>query len=605
MPQVPQLDKRVQPQALPGVRVNTDAPISAFGGGKSFDKVEEGIQGTFDYARKVAEEEKRKADEVQNNATTAKLDALATKLKYGENGEGGFMSQTGDLVKGLPNKVNQSWTDGLKEITDGLHTTEQRDFYNKKSQDRFNDLNRDLQSHIASENVKYDTDTTNSLVKNLINKSADNYNNPEVVGKSMAEMQMAIEGFGDRHGHSAEVKKAAVADALSEAHSGIIGRTLLGEGGKAAQDYYNFHKDQITAKDKVAIEQKIEHQVNLEKGLDIWNQVKGFRLADGSLDEKKAEQYVMNQEGITLKDKMEQRSFVNSFAAEDHQAFVRQKAADEHQFMNDVIDYRKNGKTLIEAIQFTNYSTKDNLTRENRIDTVKKMWSPPTESDPDVYINLYDKIYSGRGNQEELDEAKKRGLINVKDWSGLSKQLIRENYGGGRGADEKNVDNRIKTLIKEQVGNNAKDQNKALFAINQAASEKGMSPEQKWNYAQESFKEVGTGNYPWYKGFLFESKEAQWKQELQRADKTNTAWGFAHDQIGKDQTDAIGQGYLKSKESFTPADIDAFAKEFGGFNNIKKGTPVNNAIMSLQLRRKPVVPENIRAVLSRHPDGKY
>lgn len=604
MPKVPLYNESVQEQAIPGVRANPDAPIEAFGGGNSVNAVTQASQNLLSAGDKLIQDEQKKANDIAHVDTRNQLLNLRTQLQYDPNS--GFLAKKGSQVRGLPDQVQGDWNSGIKDIRGNLVNDEQRQAFDKMAVEEGGDLNRDLQKHLYVEGVQYDKDTTEANLKLEIQNAANHHNDPEAIDNSKNKIISVIDGFGGRNGQpkeSTDVHRQVSIDAM---YDEVINRKMLSEGGIAAKKYLDANQD-ISPTKRLDLEVKLEKQVNQELGEQAWNKFSnapGARLVGGYPNMEKVESDIMGQD-LPYKDKRQQAEVAKALGAEQTANVTKQRAAAEHGFLNNVISGKKGGWQLSDAVKFTNTTTNDPYDLAVRQKAVADLYAPADKSNDEVKFTLWLDNQQGVGDEFKINRAVSDGYITSAD--GL--HLKEENWNIKNGTypeDLKNANSRIHELAKVNFPNDPRKQAGFVNTVNAISQQKSLSPEEKINYANEQFKgKAGTGyNIPLI-GEIWQKKNIEFS--MKNLDATTQQMGDLHTLIGKDEVGAISDAISRQNGGamVSPSDIVSFSSQFGGWQNIQKGTPVNNAIHSLVQIRKPVTQKNIQWILQNHPDGNY
>lgn len=241
MPTVPRLDgPQVRTEALPGVRVNTNAgDAEAFGGGASLDAATTAARNTAQIGEKIAIQAKQNADEVRFMDADLQLSKLQTQNELNAK------KMQGKDAAGALDAVDKDWTKGVEEVMKGLSNNEQRAAVSRAAKVRYSEMNKSVQSHMINEAQKLDTSTTADYVATAQNDAALNSHDPSRIKLSIYQQEQAIIGYGHRTGQSKENITKALQDARSNTHSAVI-EAMLGSGQiDAAKAYYNENKKQL------------------------------------------------------------------------------------------------------------------------------------------------------------------------------------------------------------------------------------------------------------------------------------------------------------------------------------------------------------------------
>lgn len=252
MPVVPRVSQpRVQRSGLPQVRVSPDAPSAAFQ--PKPPPIDFGA--VTKVAENIFEQEQRRADEVAEVKYTSELAALQTNLLYGENG---VLKREGETAFTAPEEVSEAWTKATSEIAKGLKTDRQRLAFNRQAMERWNSINGRTQEHVARERQSYDQKQVVSMVENEQNAAVSAYTDPEAVRQSIERQAAALNGYGKRHGFSADQIHAMVSKAVTDTHVSVIEAYAASDQDLSAKAYYEQHKDEIAGQVRPRIEQTLE-----------------------------------------------------------------------------------------------------------------------------------------------------------------------------------------------------------------------------------------------------------------------------------------------------------------------------------------------------------
>jgi hypothetical protein len=256
MPTVPMYNEQARPEALPGVRVAVDAPIDAFGAGKGTQEMTEAFSKVGQAAAKIAEQEKKKADELALMDADFKLSTLQTKLL--RDPQNGALNKRGKDAFGTPGEVMNGFSTGADQIEGGLSNDEQKIAFRKVALGRMAEVDKTVQEHVAGQIKAYDDTTTDSYIANERNSAADNYKDPTAVANSAERQRQAIVAYAGRNGLPDEWVKQKMVDVESKTHVEVISRMLANGEDQLAKQYYEQVSPNISGGDKVALDKALE-----------------------------------------------------------------------------------------------------------------------------------------------------------------------------------------------------------------------------------------------------------------------------------------------------------------------------------------------------------
>lgn len=594
VPVVPRLEDQVGEAALPSARVSPEAPLSAFGGGDALNLLSDKQNKGLEMVQEMAKEAKHQADQIAILDYDKKLSSLQTNLEF--NPQTGFKNRRGKDALDAQDATMKSWQAGVEELDSTLSNDAQRMAASKLVNSRFKDLNRSLQSHVSGELQRYDTELTNSYLDNERDAAAQNFTDPNRISLSLTRQSIAAHEYAQRNGLPNEWADKTIRDAVSKTHASVIERFIANGDGLGAKEYFNTVKGEMSADQQVKSQTQMEREVIIGEGAKAWVQFGGYRLQDGTPDVSRMEASINERKDLNDGEKIKVIDYLKARAGEDIQNAKRIDAANERDFFNQVIQDKQNGGSLESAQRLVNQFSKDEYDGALKTKAIQEMYAPPSQSDPSTYINIWEKAQAGSASKAEIDQAFKNNKLNQGDWRGLREKLFSSQLEGNS-ADEKYTWDRIKSLAEQKIGSKV-DRENFMYVVHMKA--KGKSSEEAFKIATDELgKDPNTG---WLGMF----KATQFKTDMQKMDAGNLAWGKLKQDLGDNVVNAIGAGALYSgKSSWGPQDVNEFAQSFNGYDNIKPGTPVNNAMQSLINHRAIVTPANVNAVLKKYPDGRY
>lgn len=248
MPVVPRYSSpQVATRALPGVRVNPNAPASAFDVPSAPD-----LSGATRVVARIAAEEKQKADQVAGLEADNQLAKLETDLRVQA------LQRKGKDALGATEDVTGEWQKRVSEIEGSLANDTQRDFLERRAAQRYQSLYGTLERHAAIEHQAYDEQQTKSALDNRLSDAVENYADPAKVSRALAEARAIVADYGRRNGLPEETRKQQSEAVVSGIHTGVIDRMLANGDDLSARQYYDQVKAEISGTDTTRLEQSLE-----------------------------------------------------------------------------------------------------------------------------------------------------------------------------------------------------------------------------------------------------------------------------------------------------------------------------------------------------------
>lgn len=594
MPNVPQVEQ----QALPNVRVSTDAPIEAFGGGASRNQAAQATQGLAGEAGKIFLEERDKADQVAHLGAQNQMSKAQTDIQVQVSQMKGADALQANQF------ASEQWQKAKDSISGSLNNPRQQAAFEKSSASQWQDVYKTTEMHVAGEKVNLDKANTQSAVQLAIDNSAQNSFDPNIVAKNREEIARQVTMSAQRTGtylstdgkSVSPVFQAQLADATSSHDAVVIQNMLDNDHIDGAKAYLDQHKDTMTAGALNAATMKLEHTQVITQANGIWNEVQHWTLSDGvTPNEAKMESSIRARTDMSDQRKEQVIRDVKARAKEELSNRRMQNASNENSMLNEAIQMRKSGAPLVEAMKLAGKYSKDSADLEAKTAQIQKMYAPPAESDPGVFNSTFQAVYNGTAKEADIDKLSRQNMLNAKDTRSLKEQLYKTQQEGINPA-QKLAFQTIETMAESDFSDKKK-RDQFLSVVKREAQ--GKSPQELIKSYQDLRKDIVTD-----KGWLWDSTDTAWKIESKKLNAQDIGWGTVHQDVGSPQTAAISKGISRATgKPVELKDVQAFSEAFGGYDHIKAGTPVNAAISSLSKQGKLVNQETVKQVLQRYPDG--
>jgi hypothetical protein len=583
----------VQQQALPDVQMTDSATVDNFGGGKAAEALGAATQGVAQTAGDIAAKEKDKADQTALLAADSQASALQNQIQINTG------KMLGKDAMGAPDYASKQWSDGVNQIQSGLYNNAQKMAFARSVASRGDELNKTVQSHVGTQMQAFADNETQGFLDTSKNAAVLNANDDDRVQAELDRQTAVTQDLASRKGipQDSQQYQNLLTNTLSQTNKAVLQARLdkdSPDNVQQAKDYFDDHKDQMTAADVLASQKSIDTAETVSLGMQEWQKVGGMQLSNGMPDESRMEATVMALPNTSDERKLQILQFVKGRAREQVVQTHMENAADDNDFNNAAVKARKDGAPLQDALKLASQFASDDYDQSTKENTIRQMYAPPSQSDAPTYMALWEKVQDGSATRQDIDAASQAQKINPGDWRGLREMYYKSNTEG-LDPQSKIVDERVKGMAQAAISD--KNQlNQFLYVYHTATQD--QEPQQKLKTATDL---LGPGpDTHWYNSTKLYNTNAQ------KLDASNLGWGQLQSDVGADQTKAIGQGVATSTgKPWGLGDVDAFAAQFGGYSNIKVGTPVNNAMQSIMKRGELVTPANINTVLQKYPDGKY
>jgi hypothetical protein len=256
---VPKYDGGVQEQSAPNVRVNTQAPIEAFGGGDLAAAPTRALQQTAE----IVDRERQKADQTRVLEADTEINNYKTNLFY--DPKEGVITKRGRDAFGAQEEYAPKLKQKIDELAGKLSSPAQRQAFLERANRHQADFDNLLQKHTYAESEKYDDEVTDANLKSTQNDVVLNHQDPQAVVLGQARMQEVISQYAARRGKSPEWVKEQVESTVSKTNAAIVDRMLANGSDVEAEEFFKNNRQSFRAEDLKQVEAKVAESSLLGK----------------------------------------------------------------------------------------------------------------------------------------------------------------------------------------------------------------------------------------------------------------------------------------------------------------------------------------------------
>lgn len=255
MPRVPQFHPDDVASPMPGARFDENAPIEAFGGGQSLDRLNQAEQGITSDVGKIIEQEKKRADDAAIQLAYAKANQLRNDLFW--NPTTGAMAHHGQDAIGITDKVLKSFDDGALEISKGLNGSDQQEHFQSIARQQRDDIDAQLHRHEFQESKVVEKQSFDSAIASTISDGILNYQQPGKLDTAKNVIEGLVRDYSQKNGYTAPMYQEERQKTLSAYHSGVINK-MSGDGDdKGAQQYFTANRQDFTGQDAIKMDKVV------------------------------------------------------------------------------------------------------------------------------------------------------------------------------------------------------------------------------------------------------------------------------------------------------------------------------------------------------------
>lgn len=591
----------VREQAMPNARSDVQASPEAFNNGQSTQNLDNAEMGLAKSFNDVAAEQRARADQIAHIQADTKASQLQNQIQINAS------RMKGQDALGATEYATKAWNDGVNEIRSGLNGKNQQLAFDRSSGGRFQELNKSvemhafqqcelLQDHVESDGIKQNTD---SAVLN----AGDN----ELVAISAARVRERVDQKAKRGGvpMDSDQYKQMLMQALSPLHKDVISAKIeAGVDDDDVKKYFADHRGEMTAGDLLHTKAQLDQSEVISKGEEIFGRLKsmpGLRFSDGTINREKARSIVMDMEGMSDQRKVQLLRYVDSEIHDDSVAQAHKNSDHDLYMKNQLIGMAKSGAPLADRMKFIAKGSKNAVDLESWSAVDKELNGPASHSDIQVKNDLHDQLTDGTLTKATLDEKLRLKALSGADWITFNEQLNKTKKDG-TDPQMKSARELVKAQIAQDFG--AGPEAKQIQAILDSKTVGKSADEYQHKYNELKKEAPGTGIFgsDWFRDKAF-------KGEMEKANASGEAWGATESTIGHKQTLSIVSTIASQpgfeKKKVTKADVDGYVEMLGGQDQLKLGTPTNNAIIAISAHGRGILPTpaNIKHLLDIYPDG--
>lgn len=257
MPTVPIAERQVGVAARPTVRVESNAPIEAFGGGQGLESSLSAGQRLASASQDIIIKEKQRADDARVKEAYSKLVRAEQDLLL--NPKTGAYTKKGKDAFTVPDEYSVQFDKIAGDIESELSSDSQRQMFNEIKMQRKTSFDGDLKQHLSKEAQIYEKQVNESALSATFDEAVLNYKSPEKVAGSLNIQEGIIRDMGEKQGMAPEVIEQMVSEQKAKTHAGVIERFLSNGEDMAASEYFKANKDSITdGETRMRIEKALE-----------------------------------------------------------------------------------------------------------------------------------------------------------------------------------------------------------------------------------------------------------------------------------------------------------------------------------------------------------
>lgn len=438
MPKVPTIQPSINTQGVNIPNPVQSRPVEeAFGG--SVDAANERLGQTITSAANVgmraviAVKQRQDEQKLLDVQTRFQKDLQNTLLNPETDDKGmpkGYLNRELKQAKGSTVQFDQDSQKYFQTYLSAFEDPEQRLQMQKVMETHLGSAREQV---IRNEGAQGRLDFTNSLKSNIDTNiaAAAGINDPVALANAVRVAQASAVG-GYQHLGMGDSNSPEVHAALDEIAGKMVSQSvtaLLDVDPLKARSVYEANKELIPANYRADLDAKIKGKELFIEQDAMWKTVQPFRLSDGMADLTKMHDFIYKQD-MTSQRKDQIWDFVHANAQVSNHELTAKRGAMDRDFTNNLVTIKEAGAPLNEALKSAVQFGFDPTDINQKQDVIKKFYANKSETDPILYLGLWDKVQEGTASKQELVDNYTTGKISNTDFEGLWKEMTRAQVEG-------------------------------------------------------------------------------------------------------------------------------------------------------------------------------
>jgi soluble lytic murein transglycosylase len=264
----------VQENALPVPQQNPNLPSGAFG-----KNIARGLGDVSKVLQKVQDDANNlRVQDTYNQLREQQLDLTLSKDRGYANVKGRDVVMPRENGQSLSGDYMQRF-DTIGGFLEGnLANEAQKQKFRQKMEESRLDFRAGLQQHENQEITAYGKSVANATVMLETEAAAKQWNNPELIGRSIQNITDSLNAQGTREGIPADVVKAAIQEKVSNVHSTVLALAIESKNLPYANEYLKQYGRDMTAADTLKYKDAIDQEMRTDEAVAIAHTVYGRLL---------------------------------------------------------------------------------------------------------------------------------------------------------------------------------------------------------------------------------------------------------------------------------------------------------------------------------------
>lgn len=254
MPVVRYNEPQIKEAAQPVARVDADAPVEAFGGGRTLATGMNAAQNLGKQTTEIIVEQKKRADDLR--VTEAYAELVKYKNDAFWNPKTGAMTRKGKDSLGAVEEYTKNFDSYADKLEENFANEEQRAAFKKVRQQERLDFDGQLNRHVGKEMSEFEKKTAEAAISATRDDAILNWSSPGKVEEALERQEKLLQSYALKEGMDGDLYRQELVKTRSGTHLGVIQRMLVAGQDRAAKKYYEKHggEENITGDDAKTID---------------------------------------------------------------------------------------------------------------------------------------------------------------------------------------------------------------------------------------------------------------------------------------------------------------------------------------------------------------
>jgi hypothetical protein len=256
MARIPTIEQpQVRQAAFNAPSAAPEVSLEALGGGQVAETMGRAINNVAQTASKIYLEAKKEADDSAIKSAETELIKKQNQLLVN------IGQKQGKDAYGALEYADKEWKTYNEELKNSLSNDDQKNAFAELSNRRWADVSGHAYKHVAVEGDKYETSQKLESIKAYQEEAALRYDEPEVLGRSLAEQEKTVQELAAKLGQDSEWISNKMMEQKGITHSAVITQMLNNKQYQKAKAHFDSISEEIDYKTRSELDKLVSNSV--------------------------------------------------------------------------------------------------------------------------------------------------------------------------------------------------------------------------------------------------------------------------------------------------------------------------------------------------------